>query len=57
MTTEYQKQDICFCNRWASSPFMGDMENQSQVSEYLSNYLMEAGQNCYDINTRYELSL
>ena len=57
MTSKYQKQDITFCNRWASSPFTGDIDNQLEVSEYLSNYLMEAGQNCYDINTRYELTL
>lgn len=57
MTTPRQKAAVHFCEEWLDVPFEGDINNYTEVSEYLSEYLQEAKNLCEEITCEYEAYL
>lgn len=57
MTTSKQKADVHFCEQWLNITFEGNINNHTQVSLFLAEYLQEA-KNLYDeIRCEYEAYL
>lgn len=54
MTTPRQKAAVHFCEQWLNITFEGNINNHTQVSLFLAEYLQEA-KNLYDeIRCEYE---
>lgn len=57
MTTPRQKAAVHFCEQWLNITFEGNINNHTQVSLFLAEYLQEA-KNLYDeIRCEYEAYL
>ena len=57
MTTPKQKAAVHFCEQWLNITFEGNINNHTQVSLFLAEYLQEA-KNLYDeIRCEYEAYL
>lgn len=54
MTTDKQKADVHFCEKWLNVTYDGDINNFQQVSDFLSEYLGEAKLTYEEIAREYE---
>lgn len=57
MTTPKQKAAVKFCEQWLSIEFTGDIENKTQVSRFLSEFLQEAQSSYNELKCEYETYL
>lgn len=56
-TTERQKSAVHFCEEWLHISFEGDINDRTQVSDFLAEYLDEAKNLCEEIRCEYEAYL
>lgn len=56
-STERQRAAVHFCEQWLKVEFKGDINNFSQVSDFLSLYLEEAKDMYEDARCEYEAYL
>ena len=53
-TTDRQKAAVHFCESWLQIEFEGNINNRTQVSQFLSEYLDEAKMTCEELTCEYE---
>ena len=56
-TTERQKSAVHFCEKWLHISFDGDINDRTQVSDFLAEYLDDAKNLYEEIRCEYEAYL